>query len=132
MPIPNKVFDSSLIKDEVNFIVANENVKKQMENNLKLLKSLTNAASLLNITNEQILSIQNAKVVVLHIHDTNYTQTIRSNIETPVTKLQPQKKSRESVAKMYNLNHEQRRAFTIITEHLDNEGFLIQRTYNFF
>lgn len=131
MQFPNKITDAPLVKDELNFVVANENIKTQMENNLKLLKSLTNAASLLNITNEQILSIQDTKVVILDIHNINHTQINTANISTLVTMLQPQKESRQLIAKMYNLNYEQRRAFTIITEHLDNEGFLMKRTSNF-
>src|ERR1700704_4614866 len=109
MPFPNNIIDLSFTKDEVNFVVANESIKQQMENNLKLLKSLTNAASLIYITPEQIISIQDAKVVILDINESNHTQSNTHNIPTLVAKLHPQKKSRESVAKLYNLNCEQKR-----------------------
>lgn len=99
-----------------------------MESNLKLLKNLSNAATLLNATNDQKLSLQDAKVVVLNLNET-YNNHTNNSFPLTVTKLQPQQASRQLVAKMYNLNSEQERAFMIITEHLDDEGKLIKRIF---
>lgn len=80
---------------------------------------------LTNITDDEILTIKDAKVVILKMDYASTNNTSQNEITSEVTKLTPQAESRNYIANLYKLNEEQRRAFLIITEHLDNEQFSV-------
>lgn len=84
------------------------------------MKTLSDKALITNLTNNQILAIQNAKVVILDLNDMYQEGKLQIEPQAVVTALQPQHKAREYVATLYKLNMEQKRAFIIITEHLDD------------
>lgn len=110
----NKIIDKAI------FLCADENLKCKYEKNLKLLKMLSDHAVITNLKNNQILAIQDAQVVVLDLNDMYQKGKLQIDSPAIVTALEPQGKARNFVADIYKLNEEQRRAFLIITEHLDD------------
>lgn len=93
---------------------------------MELLKDLSEKAMLTNLTTDQKLTIKNARVVVINTKDNNSTNYPESNKLEKVCRLKPQAECRNIVIDLFKLNEEQKRAFLIITEHLDDEGFLIK------
>lgn len=92
---------------------------------------LTDQAIMTTPNNDQMLTIRDAKITIINLNEIYQEGALDVNIPATVTAMQPQKEAREFVVNMYNLNAEQRRAFLIITEHLDDVNVVLESKYLF-
>lgn len=90
------------------------------------MRRLTNQAMLTTLKPDQILTIQNSEVVILDLKMMNNQHSITTDYPLEVIALKPQKETRDHVIRLFKLNEEQKRAFLIITEHLDDDNILYQ------